>query len=47
MVKEFDARLQKGTNVGAWTCVAIDDLPEAIGKAAGDTVRIRIDERIG
>ena len=88
MVKEFDAKLQKGDNPGAWTCVVLDDVPElfgtrglvkirgvidgtpftgalmaqgdgthrlpvkatlraAIGKQAGDTVRVRIDERIG
>ena len=88
MVKEFDARLQKGDNPGAWTCVVLDDVPElfgtrglvkirgaiddepftgalmaqgdgthrlpvraalrkAIAKQAGDTVHVRIDERIG
>jgi hypothetical protein len=88
VLSEFDARLQKGDNPGAWTCVvmddaaelfgtrglvkirgAIDDLPfdgalmaqgdgshrlpvkkelrKAIGKEAGDMVRVRIDERIG
>jgi Domain of unknown function (DUF1905) len=88
MVREFDAQLQKGENVGAWTCVVMDDVAElfgtrglvkirgaidgqpfdgalmaqgdgthrlpvkaklrqAIGKEAGDTVRVRIDNRIG
>ena len=88
MVKEFDARLQKGDNPGAWTCVEMADVAElfgtrglvkirgaivgerfdgalmaqgdgthrlpvkaklrkAIGKEAGDTVHVRIDERIG
>jgi hypothetical protein len=88
MFKEFDARLQKGENPGAWTCVVMDDVAElfgtrglvkirgvingqpfdgalmaqgdgthrlpvraklrkAIGKEAGDTVHVRIDERIG
>src|SRR5215212_1157447 len=88
MFKEFDARLHKGDNPGAWTCVVMDDVPElfgtrglvkirgaidgepfdgalmaqgdgthrlpvraalrkAIGKDAGDTVHVRIDERIG
>jgi hypothetical protein len=88
VVKEFDARLQKGDNPGAWTCVVMDDVAElvgtrgrvkirgmiddepfdgalmaqgdgthrlpvkaklrqAIGKEAGDTVHVRIDERIG
>ena len=87
MLKEFDARLQKGNNLGAWTCVVINDVPElfgtkglvkirglidgepftgalmaqgdgthrlpvraalreAIGKQAGETVHVRIDERI-
>ena len=88
MLREFDAKLQKGDNPGAWTCVVIDDVPElfgtrglvkirgsidgepftgalmaqgdgthrlpvkaalrkAIGKGAGNTVHVRIDERIG
>ena len=88
MPREFDARLQKGDNPGAWTCVVLDDVPElfgtrglvkirgvidgepfvgalmaqgdgthrlpvkaalrkTIGKQAGDTVRVRIEERIG
>ena len=88
MLKEFDSRLEKGDNPGAWTCVVMDDVPDlfgtrglvkirgeidgrpfdgalmaqgngthrlpvraglrkAIGKEAGDTVHVRIDERIG
>ena len=88
MLKEFDAKLQKGNNKGAWTCVVLNDvaavfgtrglvkfrgvidgepfdgalmaqgdgthrlpvkakLRQAIGKQAGDTVHVRIDERIG
>jgi hypothetical protein len=88
MVREFNARLQKGDNPGAWTCVVMDDVAElfgtrglvkirgtidgqqftgalmaqgdgthrlpvkatlrkVIGKEAGDTVHVRIDERIG
>jgi hypothetical protein len=88
MLAEFDARLQKGENRGAWTCVVIGDVAElfgtrgivkvrgvidgepfdgalmaqgdgthrlpvkaslrkTIGKAAGDTVHVRIDKRIG
>jgi hypothetical protein len=88
MLKEFDARLEKADNPGAWTCVVIDDVHEllgtrglvkirgvidgepftgalmaqgdgthrlpvrselrsVIGKHAGDTVHVRIDERIG
>jgi hypothetical protein len=43
-LREFDAQLQKGDNPGAWTCVVMGD---AAGKEAGDTVRVRIDERIG
>ncbi len=87
MVREFDAKLQKGDNRGAWTCVVMDDVPalfgtrglvkirgaidgepfhgalmaqgdgthrlpvkaeirKAIGKEAGETVHVRIDERI-
>jgi hypothetical protein len=88
VLREFDARLQKGDNPGAWTCVVLDDVPElfgtrglvkirgvidgepftgalmaqgdgthrlpvrsalrkAIGKEAGATVHVGIDERIG
>jgi Domain of unknown function (DUF1905) len=80
MLREFDARLEKGDNPGAWTCVVMDDAAElfgtrglvkirgaidgepfdgalrlpikaklrkAIGKEAGDTVHVRIDERTG
>ena len=88
MIREFEARLQKGDNPGAWTCVVMDDVAELFGtrglvkirgaidgeafngalmaqgdgthrlpvraslrkkiaKEAGDTVRVRIDERIG
>ena len=87
MIREFDARLEKGNNPGAWTCVVLDDVAElfgtrglvkirgaidgqrfdgalmaqgdathrlpvraelrkAIGKEAGATVRVRIEERI-
>lgn len=87
MVKEFSAKLQKGENKGAWTCVVMDDVAElfgtrglvkvrgtidgepfesalmaqgdgthrlpvkagirkAIGKEAGATVHVRLDERI-
>jgi Domain of unknown function (DUF1905) len=88
MLREFEARLQKGTNKGAWTYVVMDDsagffgtkvtcqdlgtvdgepfesafmalgggthrLPikatvrKAIGKEAGETVKVRLEERLG
>ena len=87
MIKEFEARLHKGDNPGAWTCVVMDDVPElfgtrglvkirgtidgqrfdgalmaqgdgthrlpvraalrkAIGKEAGDTVTVHLEERL-
>jgi hypothetical protein len=31
MPKEFDAKLHKGDNPGAWTCVVLDDVAEMFG----------------
>ena len=31
MLREFDARLLKGDNRGAWTCVVMDDVGELFG----------------
>src|SRR3954451_18067297 len=39
MLREFDARLQKGDNPGAWTCVVMDDAAELFGTRG--LVRIR------
>ncbi|MBE2319572.1 DUF1905 domain-containing protein [Solirubrobacter sp. CPCC 204708] len=49
MAKEFDARLSKGDNPGAWThrLPVRAQLRKSIGKQAGDSVHVRIDERIG
>lgn len=46
MISEFDARLPKADNPGAWTCVVIDDVAQLFGPRL---VKIRgaIDERIG
>ncbi len=39
MLKEFSAPLRKGENKGAWTYV--------VNKETGETVVVRLDERIG
>jgi hypothetical protein len=33
MLREFDARLQKGDNPGAWTCVVMDDAADLSARA--------------
>ena len=34
MLREFDARLEKGDNPGAWTCVVMDDAVALFGTRA-------------
>ena len=43
MVREFDARLQKGDNPGAWTCVVIDDVAALFGTRGLVKIRATID----
>ena len=31
MIREFDAKLRKGHNPGAWTCVVMDGAAELVG----------------
>ena len=43
MLKEFSARLQKGDNKGAWTCVVWDGSVEFFGtKGLSDAVQVRL-----
>ena len=36
MVREFDARLEKGDNPGAWTCVVMDDAAAAAERSGAN-----------